>query len=254
MQGSDGVIVAIIPARWASSRFPGKPLVDLLGTPMIVRVADRLARSKLATRVAIATDDERIRDRVKAAGFEVVMTPEGCASGTDRVAAAVEILGLGGAALVVNVQGDEPLIDPSDIDALISATLSSGCEMGTLARPLHDRERFLDPNVVKVVRGEDGRAIYFSRAPIAPEVALQHIGLYAYKPDALHELVRVGPSALEKSERLEQLRALEHGLAIHVALAKSASPSIAIDTPEDVARVLAVLTASNGTRSAHAPR
>lgn len=238
---------AIIPARFASSRFPGKPLIDLAGVPMIVRVAERVALCEYVSRVVIATDDKRIEDTAKMAGFEVVMTDPELPSGSDRVAAAAKMIGATG--LIVNVQGDEPLIDPRDIDVLIEETLASPHGMGTLARPLLDR--FDDPNVVKVVRAQDGRALYFSRAPIpyGSKAPLQHVGLYSYRFAVLEELTRLPPSALEKQERLEQLRALEHGIAIHVAMARSDAPSIAIDTPDDVPRVLAALT-----RSSHATR
>lgn len=247
--------IAVIPARWASSRFPGKPLADLLGAPMIARVAERVLQSEAVFRVVVATDDDRIAAAAKAHQLEVVFTSEACASGTDRVAEAVAQLGIEDA-LIVNVQGDEPLIDPRDIDVLVEATLASPHGMGTLARPLPEPERFADPNVVKVVLAADGRALYFSRAPVphgGVSQALLHIGLYAYRPEVLARLTALPPSALEKTERLEQLRALENGISIQVALARSPIPSIAIDTPEDVERVLTVLR-SDSTRSAHAPR
>jgi len=235
-----GRVVAVIPSRFASTRFPGKPLAMISGVPMIVRVAER-ARAALE-RVIVATDDERIRDTAERAGFEVVMTSPDCASGTDRVAEVVALAGLEDAALLVNVQGDEPLIDPADITALAEDTLAAAAPMGTLCRPLLDRRRFADPNLVKVVRARDGRALYFSRAPI-PHVAgddeapLMHVGMYAYQPHIVRTLAATAPTPLERAERLEQLRALELGVPILVTMARSRSPSIAVDTPEDVARV-----------------
>lgn len=236
-------VVAIIPARYASTRFPGKPLVALAGVPMIVRVARRAQLAGRVDRVLIATDDARIAAVAAEAGFQAVMTAASCPSGTDRVAEAARSDSYArAAALIVNVQGDEPLIDPADIDVLIAETLASGAELGTLARPLE--HRFDDPNVVKVVVGSsDHRALYFSRAaiPHGDGPRLQHIGLYAYRPEALQRLSTLAPTPLERVERLEQLRALEHGLRIHVAMARSRAPAVAIDTPEDVERVLALI-------------
>lgn len=251
-------IVAVIPARYSAQRLPGKPLVDLRGRPMVVRVADAARRARTVDRVLIATDDARIAEAARAHGHEAVMTPEACPSGTDRVHAALTALGLDrGARLVVNVQGDEPLIDPADIDALVEATLAAGLGMGTLARPFPEPARHADPHWVKVVTRADGRALYFSRAAIphgGAEQALLHVGLYAYTPEILARLTALAPSPLEKAERLEQLRALEAGVDIHVARARSPRPSIAIDTPADVERVLAVLDDPQDPRSIHATR
>lgn len=259
MQGSGThplAIVAIVPARFSSTRFPGKPLVDLAGVPMVVRVAQQAQKARRVDRVRVATDDVRIRDVVTQAGFEAVMTPESCASGTDRVAFAAR--DLDDVALIVNVQGDEPLVDPADIDALIEETSAASAEIGTLARPL-DPARFADPSAVKVVRDLHGQALYFSRSPMphdAPELALLHLGLYAYQPSTLRAVAQLPPTVLERAERLEQLRWLEHGFNIHVAMARSTAPSYAIDTPEDVQRVLEVLEsrADRGQRTANAPR
>ncbi len=222
-RSAHGGVVAVIPARFGSTRFPGKPLVELDGQPMIVRVARRVAACDRFARVLVATDDDRIEAAVAAAGIDCVRTPSDCASGTDRVA------------------------------ALIDETLAAGTDMGTLARPL-DPARLHDPNVVKAVVSHRGRALYFSRAAV-PHGAdahgagadvvppLQHVGLYAYLPPVLEALAAAPPSPLERAERLEQLRALELGLTMHVALARSTAPTIAVDVPEDVERVVRALRA-----------
>jgi 3-deoxy-manno-octulosonate cytidylyltransferase (CMP-KDO synthetase) len=230
--------VAIIPARYGSTRFPGKPLAEIDGLPMIVRVARRAKAARLVDMVLVATDDHRIERVVEDQGFRAVMTPPDCASGTDRVHLALARIGVEEVGLVINVQGDEPLIDPTDIDVLIAATLESSCSMGTLARPLEGD--ISNPNVVKVVIDRRGRALYFSRAAIPHRGtgALQHVGIYAYRPDVLRELASLPRSELEKAEGLEQLRALENGIGIHVTRCVSPTASVAVDTPEDIERVL----------------
>jgi 3-deoxy-manno-octulosonate cytidylyltransferase (CMP-KDO synthetase) len=238
--------VAIIPARYGSTRFPGKPLAVLRGVPMIVRVVERASRARLIDAAIVATDDERILATVERAGHRAVMTPKDCASGGDRcflALAKISRFGLPSPEMVVNVQGDEPLIDPTDIDVLIAATKESRAPIGTLARPISDAARIRDPNVVKVVTAQDGRALYFSRAPIphGANEALQHLGIYAYRVEALEKVARLPRSSLERIESLEQLRALEHGIAIHVVRSVSRSANVAIDTPEDVERVLPLL-------------
>lgn len=245
--------VAVIPARYGSTRFPGKPLVDLDGKVMIVRVAERASSAASLSRVVVATDDARIEDVVRRAGFEVVMTPSDCETGTDRIAAAVAALGEEDATLVLNVQGDEPLVDPVDLDALVEETLAAGTDLGTLARPVASKDELFLPRVVKVARAASGRALYFSRAPIPhgadPAASdptlrpLQHVGIYAYRPRGLAALAALPRAPLEVCESLEQLRALEHGFTIHVALCRSTRPTVAIDVPEDVPRVLAILRA-----------
>ncbi len=243
-------VFAVIPARYGAQRFPGKPLLDLAGLPMVVRVARAAAAASRITRTLVATDDPRIEAAARAHGVEVVMTPADCPSGSDRVQAALMALAGPAPALVVNVQGDEPLLDPRDLDALVEATLARreaapGRELiGTLARPL-DPARFGEPSLVKVARALDGRALYFSRAPIPAGSAapLLHVGIYAYAPEALRRFTALEPSPLERAERLEQLRALEHGIPIHVTLCVSERPSLGVDTPEDVAPVLAELRA-----------
>jgi 3-deoxy-manno-octulosonate cytidylyltransferase (CMP-KDO synthetase) len=263
-------VVAIVPARYASTRFPGKPLVDLRGRPMIAHVVERVAATPSVTRVVVATDDERIAAAARAPGVDVVMTAPELPSGTDRIAQALERMRLPRSPhLVLNVQGDEPLIDPDDLDALVVGTLRAGTPMGTLARPLVDLERARRPEVVKVVVGQEGRALYFSRAlipfdrdavdrdafepaaPAAPDAPVryppalpwQHVGVYAFRPDALARFTKLAPTPLERTEKLEQLRAIEHGLAITIVPCVSEAPSLAIDVPDDVPAVLAALDA-----------
>ncbi len=247
----------IIPARYGSSRFAGKPLVPLLGEPMILHVWRR-ARAAGAEAVWVATDDRHIADVVTAAGGQVVMSDREHATGTDRVAEAAERLGLGPDAIVVNVQGDEPTVPPAWIQTA-GAALSAHPEAGlaTLATPVTSRDELFSPNAVKVVLNDLGHASYFSRAPIpwvrgwserAPAGEplptepgfLRHIGMYAYRVKTLQTLTRTPPSRAEVAESLEQLRALSLGIAIHVTVI----PGVAthgVDTPDDVARVEALL-------------
>ena len=245
----------VIPARYASTRLPGKPLLDIAGSPMVRHVWEPATRSS-AARVVIATDDERIRSVAEAFGAEVCMTAATHPSGTDRLQETVAALGLPGEAIVVNVQGDEPLIPPEVIDQ-VAANLAraADCGMATLCEALDSVEAFLDPNIVKLVRDDRSRAIYFSRAPIPwPRDAfaadrtrlpegfrpLRHIGIYAYRVDFLHRFVGWPLGALEGRESLEQLRALEHGVGIHADHACAAIPG-GVDTPADLARVNALL-------------
>lgn len=244
----------VIPARHASTRLPGKPLADIGGLPMVVWVARR-ARAAGASAVLVATDDERVRRACAAHGVEVAMTAADHASGTDRVAEVARQRGWPEQAVVVNVQGDEPLIDPGAI-RLVAESLHRRPDiaMATVAYPLDSLDDLLDPAVVKVVTDRLGRALYFSRAPIPwargafPEVlppghpALQHVGLYAYRAGFLLELSRMEPVSLEAVESLEQLRVLAHGHAILVAVA-AGSPAPAVDTPDDLARVQALVRA-----------
>jgi 3-deoxy-manno-octulosonate cytidylyltransferase (CMP-KDO synthetase) len=236
--------VAIIPARYGSTRFPGKPLAEIDGVPMVVRVAKRASASRLVDMVIVATDDHRIKRVAEDAGFRAIMTPHDCASGTDRVQLALAGSGVRDVRLVINVQGDEPLIDPTDIDVLIASTLESGCGMGTLARPIESESVLHDPNVVKVVVDRSHRALYFSRAPIPHRGtrALMHVGIYAYRPSVLRDLSSLPRSDLERAESLEQLRALENGIPIHVQGCVSLRASVAVDTPEDIDRVLRLLS------------
>lgn len=241
----------VIPARWASTRLPGKPLADIGGKPMVVRVAEAAARSG-AAEVLIATDDSRVVAAAAAHGQRAVMTRSDHASGTDRLAEVATQQGWADDDIVVNVQGDEPLIDPELIAQVAAAlTRDRDAAIATAAYPLADVEEFLNPNVVKVVVDENGRALYFSRAPIpwprdafagsctvlpAGFVARRHVGLYAYRVGFLRHYSRLSPALAEQWESLEQLRALCHGFAIHVVACIHA-PAAGVDTPEDLVRV-----------------
>ena len=249
----------IIPARYGSSRFPGKPLADLAGRPMIVHVCERAARSG-AQAVHVATDDARIAEAVRAAGFQVLMTRSDHASGTDRLAEAVGKLALPDAAVVVNVQGDEPLIDPALIGD-VAATLERDPEasVSTACHPLRDPDDAFNPNVVKVVLDARSRALYFSRAPIpwardayaqrARELppglpCFRHLGIYGYRAGFLRRYAGLEPSLLEQFEALEQLRVLWHGHRIAVRISTHmAAPGV--DTPQDLERVSRLLKAAN---------
>lgn len=243
--------IVIIPARLASTRLPNKPLADLGGKPMVVRVAEQAALSG-AARVIVATDHDTIRDACVAHGVEVCMTRADHPSGTDRIAEVARTLDLPPDAVVVNLQGDEPLIDPALL-AACAAQISAAVPMATCAHPLHDVLDAFNPNVVKVVLDKNGRALYFSRATIpwhrdgyaqskdclpAGYVPLRHIGLYAYSNAFLQEYPQLSASPLEAIEALEQLRVLWHGVAIAVHVTDSA-PAAGVDTPEDLARVQA---------------
>ncbi len=241
----------VIPARYASSRLPGKPLADIGGRPMVVRVAERAAEAG-ADEAIIATDDERVLKAVEAAGYRALMTSAEHASGTDRLAEVAEILDCADDDIIVNVQGDEPLIAPSLIrECALCLTLHEQAAIATLAHPIFSTEDFRNPNVVKVVTDEQGYALYFSRAMIpwprdafaAAEVSLpdgmpvlRHIGLYAYRAKFLREFAGLAPASLERFEMLEQLRALWHGYRIAVAVTPEA-PGAGVDTPEDLERV-----------------
>ena len=241
-------VVAVIPARWASTRFPGKALARIAGEPMIAHVVRRAAEARSVGHVIVATDDERIARAAEVAGAEAVMTGE-CSSGTDRVAAA--LAGRAEWELVVNVQGDEPLLSGENIDVLVAGLRAdSGAPMSTLCRPL-EPERAEDPNAVKVVRDLDGRALYFSRSPIPyprdREVAAAlwrlHLGIYGFRRPALELFVSLPPSQLERAEGLEQLRALENGIPILVLDAPQ--PAFGVDTPEDLQRVEEIMAQGN---------
>ncbi|MBI4892517.1 MAG: 3-deoxy-manno-octulosonate cytidylyltransferase [Acidobacteria bacterium] len=231
-------ILGVIPARFASSRFPGKPLASLAGKPMIQHVWERACESKLLARTVVATDDERIAAAARGFGAEVAMTRDDHPSGTDRVA---EAAARTDAEVVVNIQGDEPMIDPAAIDLAILTLLDDAkCGMATLKKRLSCPEEIANPNVVKVVTAGDGRALYFSRSPIPSNrggeaVYWKHIGLYVYRRDLLlsYSSLPVGP--LEQAEKLEQLRALENGIAIRVA--ETTYETIGVDTPEDLQAV-----------------
>ncbi len=242
--------VAVIPARYGSSRLPGKPLLDIGGLPMVVRVWQRACESG-ATRVVVATDDARIKSAVEAVGGEALLTAHDHPTGTDRLAEVARRLALSDEAIVVNVQGDEPLLPTGLIDQVaLRLQGDPGASVATLAEPIADVEALFNPNVVKVVRDSSGRALYFSRAPIPwdrehfaqrpalleTDAWLRHIGLYAYRAGFLADYINWLPSPVEQLEQLEQLRALHHGHAIQVALAGEPHPP-GIDTAEDLERV-----------------
>jgi len=247
----------VIPARYASSRLPGKPLADIAGKPMVLRVVEAVAASG-ADGVWVATDDERVRQAVAAAGHPVVMTRPDHPSGTDRIAEVAASLGWSGDDIVVNVQGDEPLIDPALVKAVAEALAKDdAAAIATAAHGLASAEEFFNPNVVKVVCDAAGRAHYFSRAPIpyardafaaGKDVlppgfgALRHIGLYAYRVSFLQRYGSLPPAPTEQWESLEQLRALWHGYPIRV-LVCPAAPQPGVDTAEDLARVQALFAA-----------
>lgn len=247
----------VIPARYASTRLPGKPLQDIAGKPMVQHVWEQ-AKKSAAERVVVATDDARIVEACQAFGAEVVLTRVDHNSGTDRLAEVATHLGLAADAIVVNVQGDEPLIPPLIIDQ-VAANLArnSQAAIATLAEPIEAVQALFNPNVVKVVTDQNGLALTFSRAPLpwARDAFAQdrdtlpsgipyrrHIGIYAYRAGFLHDFVSWGPCWLEEGESLEQLRALWHGVRIHVADALEAPPT-GVDTAEDLERVRRLLGA-----------
>jgi 3-deoxy-manno-octulosonate cytidylyltransferase (CMP-KDO synthetase) len=243
-------ILGVIPARYASSRFPGKALAEIAGKSILQHVFERSKATRYLTHVIVATDDNRIAEAARQFGAPVLLTRTDHVSGTDRVA---EVASADTAELVVNIRGDEPLIDPAAIDAAVLAMLDDfDCQMGTLKKRIEDPEEIFNPNVVKVVTDRTGRAIYFSRSPI-PHVRedqssalsvtrFKHIGLYIYRKDFLlrYSDLPIGP--LEQAERLEQLRALENGYAIRVA--ETEYESLGVDTPDDLVRVSKLFSAS----------
>ncbi|MGH8378543.1 MAG: 3-deoxy-manno-octulosonate cytidylyltransferase [Gammaproteobacteria bacterium] len=244
-----------IPARMASQRLPGKPLAELLGKPLILHVCER-ARESGAELVLVATDDQRIHDICITAGFRAEMTGADHVSGTDRIAEVSSRLDWDESDIVVNLQGDEPLM-PAAVIRQVAELLDGrvDAQMATLCTPIHDLEEFLNPNVVKLVSDQAGNALYFSRAPIPWnreaaaagltsqqhwQGALRHIGLYAYRIEALQQLASAAPCELEQLEKLEQLRALWLGIKIAVDVAREI-PSPGVDTPEDLVRVADLL-------------
>ncbi|RLJ40197.1 3-deoxy-manno-octulosonate cytidylyltransferase (CMP-KDO synthetase) [Acidovorax sp. 106] len=266
--GAATPFTVLIPARLASSRLPNKPLADIAGTPMVVRVAQRAQQSQ-AQRVVVAADDDLILQACQQHGIEAVLTDKHHASGSDRLAQACEQLGLQGDDIVVNVQGDEPLIDPALINAVAGLLAAQAqASMGTAAHPIASREDYLNPNVVKVVLDAQGLAYYFSRAPIPwsrdhsntawwdaatqSPVAhsatgfspLRHVGIYSYRAGFLRQFPQLPVAPTEAVEALEQLRALWHGhrIAVHIA---ATAPGPGVDTPEDLAKVRALLAPAN---------
>jgi len=243
------MILAVIPSRYNSSRFPGKPLADMAGKTMIQRVYERVAAASEIDEAIVATDDERIFDHVLSFGGRVMMTRPDHPSGTDRVAEVAAQVS--GAKVIVNVQGDEPFIAPQQIAAVVKPFSDPEVAIATLARPITEERELLSPNVVKVVRSQTGSALYFSRHAIPylrdipvgkwidQKKHLQHLGLYAYRAEVLPRLTALPKGQLEGDESLEQLRWLAAGFPIHVGLTNL--PAIGIDTPEDLARALPLL-------------
>jgi len=235
----------IIPARYASTRYPGKPLVDLAGKPMVVRVCEQAKKSGAAA-VYVATDDRRIADAVRKHGHAAVMTRGDHPSGTDRLAEAAQLLKLRAQQIVVNVQGDEPLIEPkliSDVAQLLGKR--RGAAMTTACHAIHDEGAAKNPNVVKVVLDAEGYALYFSRAQIPyPRESgakhYRHAGIYAYRVSFLKQYAALAPAPLERAEALEQLRALWHGHRIAVVVSETDIPP-GVDTPQDLQAVLRML-------------
>lgn len=233
-------VTIIIPARLGSSRFPGKVLADRTGMPLIQHVHEAVSRATCASSVVVAVDDQRVAEVVRGFGGRVVMTSVAHPNGTSRLAEAATLLGLGPDEVVVNAQGDEPELDPTLIDAAVETLVRTGAPMATVATPM-DPARMGDPNVVKVVCRNDGRALYFSRAPIPfvrdtssagdRQGPLRHIGIYAYRRSFLGVYADLPETALERTEMLEQLRALAYGHEISVAIREDRGGG-GIDTPE----------------------
>lgn len=226
---------AVIPARFQSTRFPGKPLAPILGKPMIQRVYEGVRQARQIRRVIIATDDRRIYDAAAGFGADVVMTSGAHSSGTERVAEAAATLDDD---VIVNVQGDEPLISGPIIDRLVGALEESDAPMASLMAKVTDLASAADPHIVKVVTDEAGNALYFSRSPLPyrPEdFFYQHIGIYAYRRNFLLALARLAPTRLERQEKLEQLRVLERGHSIKMI--EIERPTLSVDTPQDIIKV-----------------
>ncbi len=228
--------VAIIPARYHSTRFPGKPLVLLKGKPLIQHVWERASKAKNIEKVLVATDNEKIGRIVKEFGGECIMTSQEHKSGTDRVAEVIEKMDFG---IIVNVQGDEPMIEPMLVDRIVEVLNDERVPMASIYEIWDDRELFFNPNIVKVVVDKDGFAIYFSRSPIPyskdNSKFFRHVGIYGYKKDVLLNLVRLPRSSLEIKENLEQLRAIENGIKIKMIESKKKTKGV--DTPEDLMEV-----------------
>ena len=250
----------LVPARLASTRLPGKPLLEIAGLPMVVRVVRQAQRSKAAD-VVVATDAHEVAQACQAHGVRHVMTSPDHASGSDRLAEACERLGLAGDHVVVNVQGDEPLIEPLLIDRCASLLDEHPeCPVGTVAHPIHEVAEWLNPNVVKVVLDAASRALYFTRAPVplhrdgqpgqlpSDPVPLRHLGLYAYRAGFLRRFPHLHQAPIERAEALEQLRVLWHGerIAVHVT---QQAPGTGVDTPQDLERVRALFAAVENPRA-----
>ncbi len=235
----------IIPARWASTRFPGKPLADINGRPMIWHVHARASQCTLLTNVTVATDDRRIAEAAAKYGIECIMTARDHESGTDRVKEAADAMGLSGDCIVINIQGDEPLLDPTMLYKLLEPFENNDIEATTLVYEI-DEASAANPDRVKAVFGVDGNALYFSRSPIphyrertSQPVYYGHIGLYAFRKSTLDRFVSLPAGRLESIEKLEQLRLLENGIPLHVRVVDSGN--IGVDRPEDLDAVLSVM-------------
>lgn len=245
-------VIAIIPARYQSSRFPGKPLFPILGKPLIQHTVENVRKCRSIDHILVATDDERIESVVKHMGIDVEMTDPSCQTGTDRIA---EVLRrrtkLLDARYIVNVQGDEPCIAPEILSATLASIDQNNADIGTCITPLFEEKDILSPHVVKCVRRLDGFALYFSRSPIPGAKKLfssklhrfyRHIGMYIFRPKSLLRFANLPKSALELSEDLEMLRALEHGMSIITQEVECASPGV--DVPEDIEKVIQWITNS----------
>jgi len=248
---SDSKIIGIIPARYASTRFPGKPLVDIAGKSMIQRVYEQASKAKSLSKVVVATDDARIADEVKRFGGEFIFTSSNHQSGTDRCAEVIEQLP--GYDIVINIQGDEPFIEPAQIELLTSCFTEEKVQLATLIKSIHSQESVYNPNSPKVVIDVNGRAMYFSRSPIPfirngePGVWAEkhqfykHIGIYGYRTESLKAITKLPPSSLEIAESLEQLRWIENGFYIQTKVTDL--ETVAIDTPEDLLKLNNLLEA-----------
>ena len=238
--------IGIIPARFASTRFPGKPLVNIHGKSMIMRVYEQCRKAKL-DRIVVATDDMHILNHVKSFGGEALLTSPAHQSGTDRIAEALELLGIDEEVIVINIQGDEPFLNPEDINALITCFKDKNAQIATLIKKIKDVDTLVNPNSPKVVVGAQKQALFFSRAIIphgkgsdkkewlVKQDYFQHIGIYGFKSNVLKEISKLTQSPLEKAESLEQLRWLENGYRIQTA--QITSECIAVDSPEDLKRI-----------------
>lgn len=251
MPHSSSTLRVVVPARYASSRLPGKPLLDLAGKPMVVRVYEAVRRALPEADIVVAVDDQRVLDALTGHGIQAAMTDPGHESGSDRAAEVARTLGWGGADIVCNVQGDEPLVPQDMLRAFASfCATSTSLSMATIAVPVGTAAEIHDPNVVKLTLDAGDRAIAFSRAPMPfhrelppaqwpPGDYLRHVGIYAYRNDILQQLTGTPPCTLERIEKLEQLRALWLGLPVHV-MRWHQSPPHGVDTPADATRVAAL--------------
>jgi 3-deoxy-manno-octulosonate cytidylyltransferase (CMP-KDO synthetase) len=243
--------IAIIPARYASSRFPGKPLLDIKGKSMIMRVYEQACKAHRLKDVFVATDDQRIFDHVNQSGGQAIMTSTHHSSGTERCLEAFRVLvhkkKCKANEIILNIQGDEPFIEPTQINSLVKLFERSEVEIASLIKKIADTEQLNNPDCVKVVAGKNLQALYFSRSPIpfirdpnekerlSPVLYFKHIGMYAYRSHILSQICNLPPTPLEKAEKLEQLRWLENGFSIHLEITEH--ESIAIDSPADLLKV-----------------